>query len=81
MNEFQIRDAMLRGAARALRMTREQLFSDRVEFEDADDANDLGRRFHLLLSGRLADVERNIHLYAMANASIVPVLVGGTVAT
>lgn len=82
MNEFQIRDAMLRGAQRALRLTREQLFGDRVELEDADDASNLGRRFHLLLGDRLIAVERNINHYAMVVASNTEtVLVRGPTAT
>jgi hypothetical protein len=68
MNEFQVRDAMLRGADRAVRLTREQLFGDTGY--DVDDVASLAIacRFHAVLRERLDDVERNINHYALTNA-------------
>jgi hypothetical protein len=75
MNEFQVRDAMLRGGQRALRQTREQLFGDVGYDVDACTALVLGFRFHAVLRERLEHVERNINHYAMANAKIATVVV------
>lgn len=71
MNEFQVRDAMLRGADRAVRLTREQLFGD-TGYDVGDVASlAIACRFHAVLRERLDDVERNIALANAKNQTVV----------